>query len=474
MHVKKYLFIISIISFHWVHAQENNIQPDSWKWLIPSQELKIKLGKDTLTTPPISNVATKEWWKAFGYQELNILTKLALEENNHIKIGETGVEASKARVKYAKSFLYPSVSFNPSLMRQEYSANRPLPFDVAAQRITNTTYTLPLDLSYEVDITGKINNQAKASSYEWQASQASQNALELSVTAEVARNFTRLLTLDAEKGILERTIQSRQENLEIVETRYKAGLVNEIDYQRAKTELSSVMVQLKNNQLQRNDIELTLSNLCGQPPSTFSIESTNLKYLAPNITYLLPPASEITRPDIQADEYRVASYQNVLKSAKKDLYPSLYFNGSLGLLSGETEDIFDSKSRNWLIGATLSVPVFEGGRRRAQLSINEHQLQGSENRLEQKKLMANQEVEQALSNLSQINEQLTIQQEFLSAAQKAAELSSQRYRKGLVTYLEVVDAERIVLEAERLQAQLVGQQLINTINLFEATGGELQ
>lgn len=446
---------------------------DHWKWQPGSPDLKIKLGDDTITAPPQNNVNEKEWWKAFGYPELNRLTDLALAENHDIKIGESRVGASYAREKYTRSFLYPSVSFNPSVIRQEYSANRPLPVDFGTQQsVINNTYSLPLDLSYEVDITGKISNRTKASSYDFQAATASQESMELSVASRVARNFAMLLTLDAEKEILERTLSTRQENLEIVETRYKAGLTNEIDYQRAKTEYSSVSVQLRNNQLQRTDIELALSTLCGQSATNFSIEDTELKYLAPELTSYLPSVSNNLRPDIRAAEYEVKSYKNELKSSKKELYPSLYLDGSVGLLSGQADNVFESESRNWLIGATLSVPLFEGGRRRAQMEISEHQLQSAVDQLDQQKLVANQEVEKALSNLGRVNDQLSVQQDYLSAAQKAAELSRQRYRKGLVTYLEVVDAERVVLEAERLLAQLLGQQLISTIDLVEATGGK--
>lgn len=160
-----------------------------------------------------------------------------------------------------------------------------------------------------------------------------------------------------------------------------------------------------------------------------------------------------------------------MKQAKKELYPSLYLDGSLGLLSGKYDNILENDSRNWLVGATLSVPLFEGGRRRAQLARSEFQLQGAKAQLSQRKLVGDQKVEKALSNLGRIDEQLSVQQEFLSAAQKAAALSRERYRKGLVTYLEVVDAERVVLEAEKLLAQLIGQQLISTVDLMEATGG---
>ena len=180
---------------------------------------------------------------------------------------------------------------------------------------------------------------------------------------------------------------------------------------------------------------------------------------------------QLTRPDLKAASYAVEAHKRALKSARKNLYPSLYVTGSTGLLSGEAEQIFDGESRNWLLGATLAVPLFEGGRRQAQININEHQLQRSIGNLKQEELIAYQEVINQRSRLLRLKEQMTSQQEFRAAAQRAADLSHQRYTKGLVTYLEVVDAERIVLEAERLSIQLLGQQLLSTVDLMAAKGG---
>lgn len=461
-----------------LHSQNDpgsTTRTEPWKRESNTEKsLEIVLARDTLSRPPGSaDRKIAQWWELFGYPELTSLTKLALAENPEIKTGESRVKESEARLKLARSYLYPSLSFNPSFMRQEFSANRPMPFETAPQSVINNTYALPLDVSYEIDITGKLVNRTQSSAYNLQASTAMQENLELSIAAQVAKNYALLLTLDTESKILERTIATRQQNLEIVEARYSAGLTNEIDLQRAKTELSSVAVQLKNNQLQRTQTELELAALCGVSPSSFSIDKNGFQYLAPVV---VPASSETLgarRPDIQAAKYSIKSYEKQLKSARKELLPSLYINGSAGLLSGASDQVFENDSRNWLVGATLSVPIFEGGRRRALLAINKHQLEAATEHLNREKISAAREMENALSDLWRLNEQLAIQQEFLAAAQKAALLSQQRYKQGLVTYLEVVDAERIVLEAERLLAQLLGRQLVSTIDLIVASGGKL-
>ncbi|MEN7549690.1 TolC family protein [Rapidithrix thailandica] len=469
----QHIFAIAAVWLFNQTALAQQADSGQWKWQLPKQQTSMTLGEDTLSaTPAFGSHENQHWWEIFGYQQLNALTALAISENQNIKIAESKVGIAQEQVKVSKANLYPSVSLNPSFARQEFSANRPMPFDVAAQRVSLNTYSVPLDLRYEVDIWGKAQSNVKASKYHLEASNASQESITLFIASEVAGNYIQLITLDTENKILERTLTTRKENLEIVKTRYSAGLANEIDLQRAKTELSSVAVQLKHNQLRRTEIELALATLAGQNASTFTLEQTGIKYLPPHINPVASGALASNRPDLKVREFSIRAYEEQVKNAKKKLYPSLYLDGSLGLLSGSFDNLFESESRNWLAGVTLSIPLFEGGRRKSQFSISKYQVQAVQEEYKLQELMANEEVERALSNLLRLNEQLVAQQEFLQAAQKAAELSGQRYLKGLVTYLEVVDAERIVLEAERLSAQLLGQQLLSTIRLIVATGGE--
>ena len=476
--MEKYIqkFLLIGLIFHSilpVVAQDNDAV--QWKWNADEyqQISTMRLGDDTLSvTPEFTVTDNNHWWESFGYQQLNELTTQAINDNQNLKISRSQTGIAKERIDVAKSGLFPEISVNPSFTRQEFSANRPMQFDIAAQRVQTNTYAIPVNLSYEVDIFGKVKNSVDASRYNFEASAANQENMTLYIASEVARNFVRLITLDTESKLLESTLSTRQENLEIVETRFNAGLTNEIDLQRAKTELSSVAVQLKNNQLRRTEIELALASLCGRPASSFSIPKTGIEYLAPNINPLASASLITNRPDLQAAELTIKAFEEQLKTSKKSLYPSLYLNGSFGLVSGSADHLFEDNSRAWLAGATISIPLFEGGRRKSQVAISALQKQTVIDDFKLQEQLANEDVERALSNLLRINEQLTAQQEFLNAAQKAAELSNQRYLKGLVTYLEVVDAERIVLEAERMSVQLLGEQLLSTVNLIVATGGD--
>ncbi len=478
----KIKFLILIIFLSVVRGAGQEIQttgayPDTLR----ENLVIISHGRDTLRPVPAMKPAPamqpadeQEWWRIFGYEKLDELVKQALTQNHQLAAGQSGVNESEARVRLARSALFPSLSINPSYTREELSANRPLPFDVPAGRVRYSTYLLPVELSYEVDLFGKNNTAKKASRFRFQSATAGQQASKLEVSALVAENFIWLLVLDSEAEVLQRTRLDRIENLDIVNTRYEAGLTNEMDVQRARTELSSVDVQIRNNQIERRDAELQLAALTGQPAESFAVKSEGIQFVAPGLKPVLTSSGSLNRPDLEAGKFAVEARKEEVKNARRNRYPSLSLFGSAGLISAVPDDLFEGDSRNWLLGANLSIPVFEGRRRQSMLDITEHQLEGSVERLKQNEVEATQQLSQATAELKQLKEQLSYQQAFLAAAFRTADLSRERYKQGLVTYLEVVDAERSVLEAEQLLIRLVGRQLLSTVDLVAALGGNAE
>lgn len=470
----KYLILIAVAGFGQLVVAGQDTPDSLVNGKAKHEQVVISYGADTLKPAPVRPTSGKDWWSIFGYERLNELVAMALDQNHQLAAGQSQVKESEARVNLSKSAFYPTVRINPSFNREELSANRPLPFDVPAEKVRYNTYSLPVELMYEIDVFGKNRSETEASKFRLKSSEAMQQASELDVTAAVARNFILLLMLDSEAEVFNRTREARKENLDIVTTRYDAGLTNEMDMQRARTELSSVDVQLKNIQIERREAELQLATLTGQPADNFEIKSDGIQYLVPQMDPVSPQMLALNRPDLQAGKFAVEAYKNQLKNARRNRYPSLSVFGSAGLVSAKHDNLFEDDSRNWLVGANLSIPVFEGRKRQALLDISEYQLESSAAQLAQNEVVASQEVAQAVAELQRLDEQLLHQQEFLEAAFRTADLSRQRYQKGLVTYLEVVDAERIVLEAERLLVQLLGRQLLGTVNLATALGGEAE
>jgi multidrug efflux system outer membrane protein len=235
-------------------------------------------------------------------KKLDELVKQALTRNHQLAGGQSGVNESEARVRMAKSALFPSLSINPSYTREELSANRPLPFDVPAEKVRYSTYLLPVELSYEVDLFGKNNSAKKASRFRFQSATAGQQASKLEVSALVAQNYIFLLVLDSEAEVLQRTRSDRVENLDLVTTRYSAGLTNEMDVQRARTELSSVDVQIRNNQIERRNAELQLAALTGQPADHFVVKSEGIQFVALGMKPVLVSSTSLNRPDLEAEQ----------------------------------------------------------------------------------------------------------------------------------------------------------------------------
>ncbi len=442
-----------------------------WKWQEPPQEnIVLYIGNDTITknADPVTDSAP--WWKAFGYTELDSLVQKALANNIDLRIAGARVEQARANKKIALAAMFPAIRLEPSFVRQEFSPNRPNPFGGQLDRATLNTYELPVTLSYEVDVFGKNINNVEASTLMSRASEEERKNTLLAVIAEVSRNYFLLLQLDAESDLLKHTETTRKDNLEITSTRYEAGLVSEIDVLRAKTELSSVQVQLKNNRQLRAEIELILATLTGEDASTFQVPHSKVRYLPPSVAFMEKDSLALSRPDLKAARLLLESSDKRVSKQWKELLPSFYLNGSYGYLSGDAGTLIETNGRSWIAGISASLPIFEGGRKRSEIKLRRSELQEARENYNKLTLESYRQVENAYAQLQWVHQQLLAQQQFVIAARDAANLTGERYRKGLVNYIDVVDAERQVLEAERLSVQLFGQELSGRVSLIQALG----
>jgi multidrug efflux system outer membrane protein len=176
------------------------------------------------------------------------------------------------------------------------------------------------------------------------------------------------------------------------------------------------------------------------------------------------------RPDLKAAKLFLESNEKLVRSQKKQLLPSFYLDGAYGYLSGERANLTGDSSENWVVGVSASLPIFQGGKKRSEIQLRKSELEETEELYNQQVLVSYQQVENAYARLKWVHDQLLAQQEFVAAAIDAAQLTRERYRKGLVNYLDVVDADRQVLEAEQLSVQLFGQELVGRVGLIRALG----
>ncbi len=442
-------------------AQSEDQMPEQWKWQPATTQ--------TTAIPP-----DNQWWKVFNDATLDSLIGLGLTNNLELKVSMSRLEEAHTRVKVAQSYYMPSVRLNPYVATQSLAPNRPVAIqlqDRQLTRFTMNTYQIPLDVSYELDVWQRVGKQVGVNQLLAQATEAEQQSVRLMVSSEIARIYWLLRTTDTEKLVLERSLYLRDSTLAVVQARFTAGLITQMDVLRAETEVSNVRLQLQGIKRSRSELELSIGVLIGTASGNISIDEAPLPAILPLVPSLTPSQLILRRPDLLQSERLVAATNEQIKITKTALRPRLNLIGSAGLVSQEPADLFSANSATYLLGASVSVPIYEGFRNRNNVVIAQQQAQASLSTYQQRVLTAGREVETALANLQILTEQMNIQEQALVSAHRTRQYSRELYAKGLTTFLEVVDAERVTLELERQAVNLKGQQALYTVALIKAIGG---
>lgn len=421
---------------------------------------------------PLDHVPKGAWWEIFGDETLNELQGRATEANQELKAAVARVEQSRASARVARSELLPTLDANPGWRRERYSPNQNPSFG----DITVNTFRAPLDLSYEIDLWGRVRRGFEGARADAQASLAAFHNVLLTLHADVSQNYFALRALDAEIATVNSTVGLRKEQLQLVRSRFEGGIGNELDVARAETELASTEAEAASLARRRTELENALAVLVGESPATFQLAAlakANIKWnpQPPTIPAGLPADLLERRPDVSAAERQLAAANARIGVAKAAFFPVLRLTGSGGYLSGEIDDLFNWDSRVWSIGPSLSLPIFAGGRNRANYRRSQSAYEEAVANYRHRILVAFGEVENSLAGIRHLSDQAAAQQRAVTSARRAAELAGERYRAGIVSYLEVVDANRATLQTERILAQLAGQRLTAAVQLVKALGG---
>jgi hydrophobe/amphiphile efflux-1 (HAE1) family protein/NodT family efflux transporter outer membrane factor (OMF) lipoprotein len=419
---------------------------------------------------PLDNVPKGNWWEIFGDTNLNAIESQAVQANQQLKAAVARVDEARATARIARSQLMPSLSLDPSFARQSYSANSNPNFGVA----TANTFNTPLDLSYEVDLWGRIRRLFQGARADAQASLADFYNVLLTLQSDVAQNYFALRSLDAEIATVNGTIALRHEQVRLVRSRLEGGIGSELDVAQAETELASTEAEAASLAHQRDELENAIAILVGENPSSFKLaagDDPNWNPQPPEIPAGLPSDLLERRPDVAQAERQLASANAKIGVAKAAFFPVLTLTGSAGYLSGDLSSLFNWDSHTWSFGPSLSLPIFTGGRNRANYKYSQAAFQESTALYRQQVLIAFGDVENSLSGIYHFAVQAEATQRAVTSARRATDLATERYRSGIVAYIEVVDASRDALTAERANAQLAGQRLIASVQLVKALGG---
>jgi multidrug efflux system outer membrane protein len=403
------------------------------------------------------------WWTVFNDPALNELEQKASTGNLEVQGAVARLDQARALLGVSRADRLPRLDFNPSATRGRTSA-----FGVSA---VGNDLRLPLDLGYEIDLWGRVRRSVEAASADADGSLAALESIRLTLQGEVARNYFALRTVDAQSALLQRTIELRRQSLNLVTSLFDNGQIGELDVARARAELAATEAEQAGLQGSRSALENALAVLAGENPSVFRLAAAPLDLRAPAVAPGLPASLLERRPDVAAAERSMAAANARIGVAKTAFFPAIRLTGSAGYASNETSDLLNWDSRTWGLGPSISLPIFSGGRNRANLQRSKAVYEEAVANYRQQVLVAFRDVEDALAALSALKEQEEAQQRSLQAARRASDLSEKRYRAGLVSYLEVVDSQRTALLSERLVTDILGRQLQTTVTLIKSLGG---
>ena len=413
-----------------------------------------------------------EWWSVFHDDELNALEKDALAANQTLQAATGNYHQARAAAAIQVATLFPTFGVAPSAQRQRLSGNRPtIGAAVALKPVTQNTFTLPFTAGYEVDLFGQRRRTIEAAEASYQASAANLENVRLVITAELAGDYFTLRQLDSELGILNRTVDTLRRGLELVDSRHKGGVASGLDVAQEETLLQTTRTQATLLLQQRKQFEDAIAVLVGRPAPDFHIANKELNAEPPPIDLGLPSDLLERRPDIAQAERQMAVANAQIGVAKAAYYPSLNLFGNGGWQAADIAKLANVSSTFWALGANVAESIFTGGARRAQVEFAESGYDVNVANYRQSVLTAFQEVQDDVTGLTVLGQARETQQQAVDAARRTLDLSLDRYRGGLVSYLDVVTAQQNLLNNEQEAAVIQGQRLVTSVLLVKALGG---
>ena len=413
------------------------------------------------------------WWRLFNDRELNRLVDRALAANNDLAAAKSRVDTARALVGVDRAKLFPTLDLSGSAGISRGSAdatgaNIPAGISIELER---QNYRGTFDLAYEPDLWGRNRRLVEASSAQAAASEALLDSQRLGVATEVARQYFLLRGLDAQEAVVQDTLKSRGEALEIQTSKADAGLIDGLSSSRARTEVELANNDLASVQRQRGSAEHALAVLCGARPADFSVARRASDGALPSIRAGLPAEVLKRRPDVRAAEQDLRAANARIGVAEAAFYPNFSLTTGAGFESLDVKRFLDWENRVLSLGAGVAAPIFNGGSNKANYQAARGRYDEALAKYRQTLLIALREVEDALVDLKGLARSRSALDRALASSRDTRQLSSERFDKGLTSYLDIVDADRTVLQTRLALSQLEAQQRITLAALAKALGG---
>ena len=421
------------------------------------------------TAQPADNVLRGKWWELYGDSQLNALEDKVAVSNQTLKAAVEQYLAARDQVKVSRAAYYPTLSVGPTGTRERQSQNRPL--YAAGSPTTYSDLVATGQASWEPDLWGSVRRSVEAARSNAQASAADLANVELSIRAELASDYFEMRGLDTDQKLLDDTVVSYRRSYDLTVSRLKGGIATESDVSLADTQLQSTISQSIDVGVARAQYEHAIATLIGIPASSFSLPPNPLNLALPQLPTGVPSALLERRPDISIAERQAQAANAQIGIAIAAFYPNVTLTGGGGFESQSITTWFQGPSALWAIGGSAAELIFDGGRRHAVSDQARHNYEQAADNYRESVLNAFQEVEDNLAALRIYQQEAASQQAAVLSARRSTDISTNRYKGGVTTYLEVLTAQAAQLANERAQADLTTKQFSSSVLLVRALGG---
>lgn len=413
-----------------------------------------------------ASIANMPWWQLFRDEQLRRLITIALEENKDLAIATARVEETRARLGFVRADQYPRLDGAAGVGR----GNTAEQFIPGAG--VQDSYVLSAQLSFEVDLFGRLRRQSESAQQELLASEEARRTVLTSLIADVASTYFLIRDLDERRDIAGRTLAARRGSTRIIRERFNKGTIPKIDVNQAQIQEADSAAQLASLERQAIQAENLLSILLGRNPERIGRGDTiKDQIIPPAVPAGLPSELLERRPDVRAAERSLAAQTARIGVAEALRFPSLTLTASAGLASSELSDLTDSDANIWDLGANFFAPLFNAGQNKRRVEVEIARTEQLLGQYELTVLQALREVEDALAAVRTLRDEIAARERQRAAARSAAFLSKARYDGGVTSYLEVLVADTALFDAELAAVAARRAQLVAIVDLYKALGG---
>lgn len=418
---------------------------------------------------PSDQVVRGKWWEVFQDPQLNALEEKVNLSNQSLKAALAQYDQARSLVRFYRADLYPTVTAGVTNTYSRISRNRAISSTFSP--VNYNDLTLPVSVSWEPDLFGRVRHTVESARANAQASAGDLENVSLALHANLAVDYFQLRTFDAEEQLLKDSVVAFQRALELTQNRYQGGVASGVDVAQAQTELETTRAQAIDVQVARAQFEHAIAVLVGESPSTFSLPHAPWNLPPPAIPPGLPSDLLERRPDIAAAERRIAAANAQIGVARANYFPNITISATGGFESSTITNWLSGPSGFASAGVSALITVFDVGRRRAISEQATAAYNQSVANYRETILVSFQEVEDNLSSLRILESEAETQNAAVNAAQHSLDLSTNRYKGGVVNYLEVTTAQNTALSNQRAAIDILRRRLTASVQLIQALGG---